>query len=80
MAADRPTPGGEAEHDEGFLLDQLTDRLDTLRLLREDDPQRADVMLEQFGAAGRVESEMLAELGQRQPCIFRIAFPRHTEP
>jgi hypothetical protein len=75
VAADGPTPGGEAEHDEGFLLDQLTDRLDTLRLLREDDPQRADVMLEQFGAAGRVESAMLAELGQRQPLHLPDRFP-----
>jgi hypothetical protein len=52
VAADGPAPGGEAENGERFILDQLPDRLDTLRLLREDDPQRADVMLEQFGAAG----------------------------
>lgn len=57
------------------MLDQLTDRLDTLRLLREDDPQRADVMLEQFGAAGRVESEMLSELGQRRPLQIPDRFP-----
>jgi hypothetical protein len=75
VAADGPAPGGEAEHGEGFLLDQLADRLDTLRLLREDDPQRADVMLEQFGAAGRVESEMLRELGQRRPLHIPDRFP-----
>jgi hypothetical protein len=63
------------EHGERFILDQLTDRLDTLRLLREDDPQRADVMLEQFGAAGRVESEMLAELGQLRPLRIPERFP-----
>jgi hypothetical protein len=76
VAGEGPTAHGEAGsisgtgpegHVEGFLLDQLTDRLDTLRLLREDDPQRADVMLEQFGAAGRVESQMLAQIGQREP-------------
>ena len=61
------------EHEERFILDQLSDRLDTLRLLREDDPQRADVMLEQFGAAGRVESEMLSELRQRH--ALRIPEP-----
>ena len=84
MAADGPTPGGEAEarapketaeHGERFVLDQLADRLDTLRLLREDDPQRAEAMLEQFGAAGRVESEMLRQLGQRAPLAIPDRFP-----
>ena len=75
MAADGAAPGGEAEHDEGFLLDRLTDQLDTLRLLREDDPRRADLMLEKFGASGRVESEMLGQLGQRQPLRLPDRFP-----
>ena len=77
MAADAPGPHGEEQPEsaEGFLLDQLADRLDTLRLLREDDPQRADVMLEQFGAAGRVESEMLGQLGQRKPLQIPDRFP-----
>jgi len=80
VAADGPAPGDSehaehAEHAEGFLLDRLTDQLDTLRLLREDDPQRADVMLEKFGASGRVESEMLAELGQRRPLNLPDRFP-----
>jgi hypothetical protein len=84
VAADGPTPRGEAEppsgthpeeHAERFVLDQLADRLDTLRVLREDDPQRADVMLEQFGAAGRVESEMLRQLGQPRPLAIPDRFP-----
>jgi hypothetical protein len=75
VAADGPAPGGEAEHGEGFLLDQLTDQLDTLRLLREDDPQRADLMLEKFGASGLVESEMLGQLGQRRPLHLPDRFP-----
>jgi hypothetical protein len=70
-----PTPGKSPEEHQGFLLDQLADRLDTLRLLREDDPHRADVMLEQFGAAGRVESQMLAQIGQRQPLQIPDRFP-----
>jgi len=63
------------EREDRFILDQLTDQLDTLRLLREDDPQRADVMLEQFGAAGRVESQMLGELGQVKPLLIPDRFP-----
>jgi hypothetical protein len=72
VAADRPEQenGGE-----GFVLDQLTDSLNTLRLLREDDPQRADVMLEQFGAAGRVESQMLTQLAQQRPLRIPDRFP-----
>jgi hypothetical protein len=70
------TSGKDTEgRGERFILDQLTDRLDTLRVLREDDPQRADVMLEQFGAAGRVESQMLTQLGQRRPLEIPERFP-----
>jgi hypothetical protein len=76
VAADAPTPHGEAgEHGERFVLDQLADRLETLRVLREDDPKRADVMLEQFGAAGRVESQMLTQLGQTEPLRIPDRFP-----
>jgi hypothetical protein len=76
VAADGPTPHGAAEeHAERFVLDQLTDRLETLRVLREDDPQRADVMLEQFGAAGRVESQMLTQIGQVPPLRMPDRFP-----
>ena len=84
MTPDPPAPDGEVASTSGkdtegrgerFILDQLTDRLDTLRVLREDDPQRADVMLEQFGAAGRVESQMLTQLGQRRPLEIPERFP-----
>jgi hypothetical protein len=83
VPADGPGPSDEAgsttekDHPSGeaLLLDQLTGRLDTLRLLREDDPHRADVMLEQFGAAGQVESQMLAQLGQRPPLHLPERFP-----
>lgn len=72
MAAERP---GHEQSGEGFVLDQLTASLDTLRLLREDDPQRADVMLEQFGASGQVESQMLTQLGQRPALHLSDRFP-----
>lgn len=84
MTSDEPSPTGEGaetpgrvpeERGQRFVLDQLTDRLDTLRLLREDDPQRADVMLEQFGASGRVESQMLTQLGQQGPLQIPDRFP-----
>ncbi len=50
---------------EHLLLDELSDRLETLKLIRTDDEQRADAILEQFGAKGKVESEMLDQLSAR---------------
>ena len=43
---------GKAKH---LLLDELSERLATLDLIRADDDQRADAILEQFGAKGKVE-------------------------
>ena len=68
------------EHDGGMrrterlLLDELSDRLDTLKLIRTDDEQRADAILEQFGAKGRVESEMLEQLSARAPLRYPDRF------
>jgi hypothetical protein len=56
---------GGIRRTEHLLLDELSDRLETLKLIRTDDEQRADAILEQFGAKGKVESEMLDELGAR---------------
>jgi hypothetical protein len=50
-----------------LLLDELSDRLETLKLIRSDDEQHADAILEQFGAKGKVESEMLDQLAARAP-------------
>jgi len=61
-----PDEGGIARP-EHLLLDELSDRLDTLKLFTTNDEQRADAILEQFGAKGKVESEMLEELGARAP-------------
>ncbi len=52
---------------ERLVLDELSDRLDTVKLIRTDDDDRADAILEQFGAKGQVESEMLAQLEVRVP-------------
>ena len=52
---------------EHLLLDELSDRLETLKLIRTDDEQRANAILEQFGAKGKVESEMLDQLAARLP-------------
>jgi hypothetical protein len=59
---------------EHLLLDELSDRLETLKLIRADDEQRADVILEQFGAKGKVESEMLDQLAVRAPLQYPDRF------
>jgi hypothetical protein len=70
-----PASGEEPAEKKHLLLDELTDRLDTLRLFREDNEQRADAILEQFGARGKVESEMLDQMGARAP----LAHPERFE-
>jgi hypothetical protein len=61
-----PTDSGIAKT-ERLLLDELSDRLETLKLFTTNDEQRADAILEQFGAKGRVESDMLDQLASRAP-------------
>ena len=76
--ADGEQVGGEQDsgirHTERLLLDELSERLDTLELIRTDDEQRADAILEQFGAKGRVESEMLDQLSLRAPLRYPDRF------
>ena len=74
LAANGSTVGddgrdGDLHHEvartERLLLDELSDRLDTLKLLRADDDTRADAILEQFGAKGKVEADMLDQIAAR---------------
>jgi hypothetical protein len=70
-----PASGDEPAEKKHLLLDELTERLDTLRLVRAGTEQRADAILEQFGARGKVESEMLDQMGKRAP----LAHPERFE-
>ena len=65
---------GGIRRTEHLLLDELSDRLETLKLVRTDDEQRADAILEQFGAKGQVESEMLDQLSVRAPLQYPDRF------
>src|SRR6202142_1343168 len=69
-----PGNAGEIRRTEHLLLDELSDRLETLKLIRTDDDQRADAILEQFGAKGKVESEMLDQLSVRAPLAYPDRF------
>ena len=65
---------GLLERREHLLLDELSDRLDTLKLFTTDDEQRAGAILEQFGAKGKVESDMLEQLSAREPLQYPDRF------
>jgi hypothetical protein len=62
MAIDEPI-----REEESLLLDELTSRLDSLRLFREHDESEANAVLEQFGSSGIIEDQMLKELSSRLP-------------
>jgi hypothetical protein len=47
---------------EGDLLDKLDDRFETLRLLRADDEETRGRLLEQMGARGRAEQDIVRQL------------------
>ena len=53
--------------DKNLVLDELSERLDALRVLRADNPDEAGSMLEQIGASGKVEQEIVFELSAVKP-------------
>ena len=62
MAIDEPI-----HEEESLLLDELSSRLDSLRLFRERDEAEANAVLEKFGSSGVIEDQMLKELSSRHP-------------
>lgn len=56
------------KQDEGLLIDQLGERLESLQLLRGgDDEGQTNQMLEAFGSSGEIENTMLKELSSKAP-------------
>ncbi|GAA3531336.1 hypothetical protein GCM10022234_30580 [Aeromicrobium panaciterrae] len=63
----------EANEEEGLLIDQLGERLESLQLLRgRGDESSTNQLLEAFGSSGVIEDQMLKELSSKEPL-------RHTE-
>ena len=59
--------------EDGLLIDQLSERLESLQLLRGvDDEAQTNQLLEAFGSSGVIEDQMLKELSSKAPL-------RHTE-
>lgn len=53
--------------DRTLVLDDLSDRLGAFQLLRKSDPAAADDVLSDIGAAGKVERQIVLELGALRP-------------
>src|SRR5690349_10300612 len=62
MAVDEPI-----HQEENLLLDELSSRLESLRLFREHNDAEVNAVLEQFGSSGVIEDQMLKELSSRLP-------------
>jgi hypothetical protein len=62
VGAPAGTTGAEDAEPEGDLLDRLDDRFETLRLLRADDEESRGRLLEQMGARGRAEQDIVRQL------------------
>src|SRR5690349_15772334 len=58
----------EAKEEEGLLIDQLGERLESLQLLRgRGDESSTNQLLEAFGSSGAIEDQMLKELSSKEP-------------
>jgi hypothetical protein len=69
-------PAAGSDDEDGGLLDKLDDRFETLRLLRADDEETRGRLLEEMGARGRVEGQIVSQLATaRQPLARPDRFP-----
>lgn len=72
-------PHGRASRKESpednLIIDEITERLDSLRLLRANDPEAANTILESFGTQGIVEGDIVQQLSTLNP----IAHPTRFE-
>lgn len=68
------TAGAAAVPEQNLVLDELTERLDALKLLRKTDEAGANALLEEFGATGKVEQEMLNQISKWSPLYLPDRF------
>lgn len=60
--------------DETLLIDDLSERLESLQMLRGGDSAETEAMLEAFGSRGKIEDQMLKELSSRVPLLHTSRF------
>lgn len=66
-SAHAPAEPADDEENGNLLLDELSERLTTLRVLRADDPEARGRMLEEIGVRGKVEEDIVNEMADRRP-------------
>ncbi len=68
--------GGQAgtEEEPNMLVDELSDRLAAFRGLAKEDDASQDAILEEFGAKGKVEADILTELAASRPLYMPHRF------
>lgn len=68
VAIGKAAAGQVTEHNDGLLIDQLGERLESLQLLRgPGDESQTNQLLEAFGSSGVIEDQMLKELSSKEP-------------
>lgn len=55
------------EHERPLILDELSEHLETFRVLADSDQAATDKVLEDLGASGKVEPDMVAQLAVTRP-------------
>jgi hypothetical protein len=73
VPGEQATPAAQGA--QGLFIDDLAARLDSLRLLRLNDPQAASALLESFGTHGVVETDIVEQLSTLSP----IAHPERFD-
>ena len=64
----------EVKPAETLLIDDLSDRLESLQMLRGGDDAQHEALLEAFGSSGVIEDQMLKELSSKVPILHTSRF------
>ncbi len=70
----RMSATNDAEPDRNLVVDELTERLTAFKQLSKDDVDGASAILDQFGAKGKVEADIIKELAARRPLYLSGRF------
>lgn len=60
--------------DDGLLIDELSERLESIQLFRGHDDEQTNKLLETFGSSGVIEDQMLKELSSKRPLHYPHRF------
>jgi hypothetical protein len=67
MSETASAPGSGNPEDRNLVVDELSERLSAFKQLAKDDVEGASALLDQFGAKGKVEADIVSELSKIKP-------------